>query len=158
MKTTNEYKQKTLIDSAVVVTCLAVVLGLTGCQKEGTAEQAGKKVDNAAEKAEQKIERTTEKVGKELESAKESVTDKAATAGEFIDDSVITTTVKAAILNDPLLHASHIEVTTDKGVVKLSGTVDSEPNISKAIEVAKRQKNVLSVESSLVVNIMPGKM
>jgi len=39
----------------------------------------------------------------------------------------------------------------------LSGTVDSEPSISKAIEVAKSQKNVLSVESSLVVNIMTGK-
>ncbi len=157
MKTINKDKQKVLIDSVLVVTCLSVVLGLAGCQKEGTAEKAGKKIDSAAENAEQKIEQTTEKVGKELEGAKESVTDKAETAGEYIDDSVITTTVKAAILNDPLLNASHIEVTTDKGVVKLSGTVDSEPNISKAIEVAKSQKNVLSVESSLIVKIMTGK-
>jgi len=157
MKTTNKDKQKVLIDSVLVVTCLSVVLGLAGCQKEGTAEKAGKKIDSAAENVEQKVEQTTEKVGKELEGAKESVADKAEAAGEFIDDSVITTTVKAAILNDPLLNASHIEVTTDKGVVKLSGTVDSEPSISKAIEVAKSQKNVLSVESSLVVNIMTGK-
>ncbi|WP_031435854.1 BON domain-containing protein [Methylobacter tundripaludum] len=157
MKTTNKDKQKDLIDSVLVVTCLSVVLGLAGCQKEGTAEKAGKKIDSAAENVEQKVEQTTEKVGKELEGAKESVADKAEAAGEFIDDSVITTTVKAAILNDPLLNASHIEVTTDKGVVKLSGTVDSEPSISKAIEVAKSQKNVLSVESSLVVNIMTGK-
>ncbi|MDI1276869.1 BON domain-containing protein [Methylobacter sp.] len=157
MKTTNKDKQKVLIDRVLVVTCISVVLGLVGCQKEGAAEKAGKKIDSAAENAEQKIEQTTEKVGKELEGAKESVTEKAETAGEFIDDSVITTTVKAAILNDPLLNASHIEVTTDKGVVKLSGTVDSEPSISKAIEVAKSQKNVLSVESSLVVNIMTGK-
>lgn len=158
MKTTNKYKQNILVDRVLVVTCLSVVLGLAGCQQEGTAEKAGKKIDSAAENAEQKIEQTTEKVGKELEGAKESVTDKAETAGEFIDDSVITAKVKAAILNDPLLNASHIEVTTDKGVVKLSGTVDSEPSISKAIEVAKSQKNVKSVESSLVVNIMPGKM
>jgi hyperosmotically inducible protein len=48
-------------------------------------------------------------------------------------------------------------VTTVKAVVKLSGTVDSEPSISRAIEVAKSQENVLSVESSLVVNIMPSK-
>jgi len=153
MKTTNKDKQNILIDRVLVVTCLSVVLGLAGCQQEGTAEKAGKKIDSAAEKAEQ----TTEKAEKKIEGAKESVTEKAETAGEYIDDSVITTKVKAAILNDPLLNASHIEVTTDKGVVKLSGTVDSEPNISKAIEVAKSQKNVLSVESSLVVNIMTGK-
>ncbi|EGW21981.1 BON domain-containing protein [Methylobacter tundripaludum] len=157
MKTTNKDKQKVLIDSVLVVTCLSVVLGLAGCQQEGSAEKAGKKIDRAAEKAEQKIDQTTEKAKKEIEGAKESVTEKTGTAGEYIDDSVITTKVKAAILNDPLLNASHIEVTTDKGVVKLSGTVDSEPSISKAIEVAKSQKNVLSVESSLVVNIMTGK-
>lgn len=125
--------------------------------KKAQQKRQGKKIDSAAEKAEQKIDQTTEKAKKEIEGAKESVTEKAETAGEYIDDSVITTKVKAAILNDPLLNASHIEVTTDKGVVKLSGTVDSEPSISKAIEVAKSQKNVLSVESSLVVNIMTGK-
>ncbi len=157
MKTTNKDKQNILIDRVLVVTCLSVVLGLAGCQQEGSAEKAGKKIDSAAEKAEQKIEQTTEQAKKEIEGAKESVTEKAGTAGEYIDDSVITTKVKTAILNDPLLNASHIEVTTDKGVVKLSGTVDSEPSISKAIEVAKSQKNVLSVESSLVVNIMTGK-
>ncbi len=157
MKTTNKDKQNILIDRVLVVTCLSVVLGLAGCQQEGSAEKAGKKIDSAAEKAEQKIDQTTEQAKKEIEGAKESVTEKAETAGEYIDDSVITTKVKTAILNDPLLNASHIEVTTDKGVVKLSGTVDSEPSISKAIEVAKSQKNVLSVESSLVVNIMTGK-
>lgn len=152
MKTTNKDKQKVLIDSVLVVTCLSVVLGLAGCQKEGTAEKAGKKIDSAAENVEQKVEQTTEKVGKELEGAKESVTEKTGTAGEYIDDSVITAKVKAAILNDPLLSTSHIEVTTDKGVVKLSGTVDSEPSIGRAMEVAGSQKNVKSVQTDLTVN------
>lgn len=157
MKTTNNPKHNKLVDSVLVITFLAVVLGLAGCEKEGTAENAGKKIDRAAENAEQKIEQATEKAGKELEGAKESVTEKTETAGQYIDDSVITTKVKAAILNTPLLSSSHIDVTTVKGVVKLSGTVDSEPSISKAIEVAKSQEHVLSVESSLVVKIMPDK-
>ncbi|MDD1617805.1 MAG: hyperosmotically inducible periplasmic protein, partial [Methylococcaceae bacterium NSP1-2] len=59
--------------------------------------------------------------------------------------------VKTAILNDPILNASHIEVTTVNGVVKLSGTVDSEQSIGRAMEVANSQKNVKSVQNALVV-------
>ncbi|MGZ8159678.1 MAG: BON domain-containing protein [Methylobacter sp.] len=151
MKTTNDCKQNILADKVLVITCLATVLGLAGCQPEGSAEKAGKKIDRAAEKAEQKIEQTTEKAEKQIEAAKESVTEKTETAGEYIDDSVITTKVKTAILNDPMLNTSHIEVTTDKGVVKLSGTVDSEQNIGRATEVAKSQEHVKSVLTDLTV-------
>lgn len=157
MKMINDGKKNILVNRTVVISCLSAALGLAGCQQQGPAEKAGKKIDRAAESAQQKIENATETAETKIEGAKESVIDKAVTAGAYIDDSVITTKVKTAILNDPLLNASHIEVTTVKAVVKLSGTVDSEPSISRAIEVAKSQENVLSVESSLVVNIMPSK-
>lgn len=140
MKTINENRQQSLADRVLVVICLSATLGLAGCQQDGTAEKAGKKIDQA-----------TEKAGQEFEGVKKSVTDKAETAGEYIDDSVITTTVKTAILNDLLLNASHIDVTTVKGVVKLSGTVDSEPSIGRALEVANSQKQVKSVEINLTV-------
>lgn len=151
MKTINAYKQLILVDRILAITCLSAVLGLVGCQQEGTGEKAGKKIDRAAENAEQKIDQTTEKAEKGLESAKESVIDKAETADEYIDDSVITATVKAAILNDPLLNASHIDATTVKGVVKLSGTVDSKQSIDRAMEVVSSQKNVKTVETDLIV-------
>ena len=151
MKKLNEYKKNISADGILVITLLSAVLGLAGCQQEGTAEKAGKKIDRAAENAEQKIEQTTEKAGEKIEGAKESVIDKTQTAGEYIDDSVITMKVKTAILNDPILNASHIEVTTVNGVVKLSGTVDSEQSIGRAMEVANSQKNVKSVEIALVV-------
>ena len=144
-------KTTILADRVLVIACLSAVLGLAGCQPEGSAEKAGKKIDRAAESAEQKIDKATETAEKKIEAAKESVTEKTETAGEYIDDSVITTKVKTAILNDPLLNASHIEVTTDKGVVKLSGTVDSEQSIGRAMEVANSQKNVKSVLTDLVV-------
>ena len=140
MKTINKFKQNILPNRVLVITCLSTILGLAGCQQEGTAEKAGKKLDQA-----------TEKAGEKIEGAKESVIDKTQTAGEYIDDSVITMKVKTAILNDPILNASHIEVTTVNGVVKLSGTVDSEQSIGRAMEVANSQKNVKSVQNALVV-------
>ena len=45
--------------------------------------------------------------------------------GEYVDDSVITTKVKAAILNEPALSSAEINVETFKGVVQLSGFVNS---------------------------------
>jgi hyperosmotically inducible periplasmic protein len=144
MKTLNKRKQNISANKVLMITCLAVVLGLAGCEQEGTAEKAGKEIDQA-----------TEKAGEKIEGAKESVIDKAKSAGEYIDDSIITTSVKTAILNDSYLKASKIEVTTVNGVVKLSGTVDSEQSISRAKEVASSQKNVKSVETELVVNATP---
>jgi hyperosmotically inducible protein len=114
---------------------------------EGAMEKAGKKLDRATEKAEEKIE-----------GAKDSIADKAEETGEYIDDAIITTKVKAAILGDPSLSATRIDVVTNKGVVKLSGTVTSEQNINRATELAKNQKDVKSVQNELTVNITePGK-
>jgi len=97
------------------------------------------------------MDQAAEKVGKEIKGAKESIIDKAETTGEYIDDSVITLTVKTAILNDPMLNASHIEVATVNGEVKLSGTVDSEQSIGRSVEVAGSQKHVKSVQADLTV-------
>lgn len=151
MKIINESQQKNLADNILVIACISAGLGLAGCQQEGPAEKAGQKIDKTVEKVEQKIERTSEKAGDKIESAKESVNDKAETAGEYIDDSVITLKVKAAIVNDPILKASQIEVTTVDGVVKLSGTVDSEQSLGRAMEVAENQKHVKSVQTDLIV-------
>ena len=50
-----------------IVFLLSFVLGLAGCQQEGTAEKAGKKIDKAAEKAGDKIDKAAEKAGKAME-------------------------------------------------------------------------------------------
>lgn len=69
--------------------------------------------------------------------------------GEYLDDTVITTKVKAAILNEPTLKSAEINVETFKGVVQLSGFVSSSASISKAIEVAKGVAGVKSVRNSM---------
>jgi len=69
--------------------------------------------------------------------------------GEYFDDTVITTKIKAAILNEPTLSSAEINVETFKGVVQLSGFVRSTANINKAIEVARSVGGVKSVKNSL---------
>lgn len=71
--------------------------------------------------------------------------------GEYIDDSAITTKVKAAILAEPSLKVLQINVETFKGVVQLSGFVDSPQSASKAGEVAAGVKGVKSVKNNLIV-------
>jgi hyperosmotically inducible protein len=110
---------------------------------KGALEKTGIKIDLATQKLE-------DKVG----SVKESVVEKAETAGVLVDDSIISANVKAAILSDTLMKASHIEVKTSKGVVTLTGTVDSEPIIGRAMEIASSQKNVKSVKTDLIVSIL----
>ena len=69
--------------------------------------------------------------------------------GEYVDDSVITTKVKAAILNEPTLSSAEINVETFKGEVQLSGFVNSSADITKAVEVARGVKGVNSVKNDM---------
>lgn len=69
--------------------------------------------------------------------------------GEYMDDSVITTKVKAAILNAPNLKSAEINVETFKGVVQLSGFVRSQADVIQAVEVARSVKGVKSVKNDM---------
>ncbi len=76
-------------------------------------------------------------------------TDKKEGTAEYIDDTVITTKVKAAILNEPGLKSTEINVETFKGVVQLSGFVSDKQDIAKAGAVARSVKGVQSVKNDL---------
>ena len=80
-----------------------------------------------------------------------AATQKHESAGQYVDDSVITTKVKAALFNEETLKSLQINVKTLRAVVLLSGFVDSEQNVTKAGEIAKRIEGVESVKNSLVV-------
>ncbi len=71
--------------------------------------------------------------------------------GEYVDDSVITTKVKAAVLSEPTLKSSEINVETYKGVVQLSGFVSSESDTKKAVEITRDIKGVTSVKNDMRV-------
>ena len=76
-------------------------------------------------------------------------TQKQESTGQYGDDTVITTTVKAAILNEPSLKVSEINVETFKGVVQLSGFVRSEDSIATAARVARGVNGVKSVKNDI---------
>ena len=71
--------------------------------------------------------------------------------GEFIDDFVITTKVKAAIIEDPLTKVLEIKVKTFKGEVQLSGFVSSQAAANRAIELARGVKGVTSVKNDMQI-------
>jgi osmotically-inducible protein OsmY len=75
--------------------------------------------------------------------------------GQYIDDSVITTKVKAAVLNEPTLKSSEINVETFKGVVQLSGFVNSQSDINKALELARLVDGVTSVKNDMRLKTTP---
>jgi len=77
------------------------------------------------------------------------------TVGETIDDATITTRVKTAFVNDPLVGALRIDVDTFKGVVTLSGRVKSKEEEAKAIELARRINGVSDVRSTLQIQPQP---
>lgn len=71
--------------------------------------------------------------------------------GEYLDDSVLTTKVNTSILGDSRLKLMQINVETFKGVVQLSGFVDSAGAAARAVELARKVKGVKSVNNSLIV-------
>ena len=71
--------------------------------------------------------------------------------GEYLDNTVLTTKVKAAIFNDPELKVLQINVETFKGVVQLSGFVNSSKAAARAVEVAGSVEGVQSVKNNMSI-------
>jgi hyperosmotically inducible periplasmic protein len=71
--------------------------------------------------------------------------------GEFIDDTAIHTKVKAALVNDPIVHSSSIDVNVDRGIVSLNGAVNGEVEKRKAEEIVRGVNGVRAVENNLLV-------
>jgi hyperosmotically inducible protein len=73
------------------------------------------------------------------------------TVGTTIDDSTITTKVKSALLADPDVKGLDIKVETNKGEVQLSGFVDSQIQIDRAISVARGVEGVKNVQNKMAL-------
>ncbi|WP_426110260.1 BON domain-containing protein [Massilia sp. PWRC2] len=71
--------------------------------------------------------------------------------GVVVADSVITTKVKADLFKEPALKSMAIHVETEKGVVMLSGFVDSKDAADEAVALAKSIDGVSSVKSAIKV-------
>jgi hyperosmotically inducible protein len=72
-------------------------------------------------------------------------------AGEYVDDSVITTKVKTLLANDDFFKSFQISVETYKGIVQLSGFVNSQQAVDQAGQIARSVQGVNSVKNNLIV-------
>lgn len=71
------------------------------------------------------------------------------------DDSEITASVKSSFIGDPLVKALQVEVTTNEGVVMLSGRVNTAAESAKAEKIARNTNGVKSVKNMIKVGPMP---
>jgi osmotically-inducible protein OsmY len=78
-------------------------------------------------------------------------TDTRESTGEYVDDSTITAKVKAEIYNDPKLVIGQVSVETYKGVVQLSGFVNSTQAAYRAEELVRSVRGVRAVQNNLIV-------
>ncbi len=123
---------------------MLLVAGLAACDKPGPAETAGKKLDDAANKTGMKIEETVDKVGEKLNEKSDKV-------GVAMADAEITAKVKSAIYSEPGLKTLRISVDTVKGVVTLTGSVDSQSSFDRTRTLAEGVAGVKEVENHLQV-------
>ena len=71
--------------------------------------------------------------------------------GEAIDDTVITARVKTAFIDDPGLQALQINVETFKGIVQLSGFVETRSEVNRAGTLARGIDGVVSVRNNILL-------
>lgn len=122
---------------------LLLLGGVVACDKPGPAESAGKKIDQTADDASRKLgaaaDKVTEKLGEQ--NAKASVA---------LDDAEITARVKASFFAEPGLKTLQISVDTVKGVVTLTGSVDTPEHKTRAKDLAAAVAGVKDVDNRLV--------
>jgi len=77
------------------------------------------------------------------------------TIGTEIDDSVVTTSVKSAFLADADVKSFDLKVETRKGEVQLSGFVDNQGQIDRAVTVARGVSGVKGIDNKLQLKGAP---
>lgn len=73
------------------------------------------------------------------------------TVGTKIDDATVTGRVKSALLADPDIKSFDISVHTFKGEVQLTGFVDNQGQIDRAIQIARTTEGASSVKNELSI-------
>jgi osmotically-inducible protein OsmY len=119
------------------------------------AQTAVEKTKQAASTVAQKTDTAMDHAGADTRQAAATTADKTSDAGArtrvAATDTAITAKVKAGLVKEPNLESLGIHVETEKGVVMLSGFVNSKTEADKAVQVAKGVDGVASVESAIKV-------
>jgi osmotically-inducible protein OsmY len=73
------------------------------------------------------------------------------TAGETVSDASISTSVQGKLTADRMSNFTRVDVDTERGVVNLSGVVESAEQKSRAAEIARQVNGVKKVNNNLQV-------
>ncbi|MDZ7590629.1 MAG: BON domain-containing protein [Rubrivivax sp.] len=73
------------------------------------------------------------------------------TVGTQVDDTVITASVKSALLADPTIESFDLQVETRQGIVQLSGFVDSQAQIDQALAITRGVSGVTDVKNGVTL-------
>lgn len=76
--------------------------------------------------------------------------------GEFVDDATLTARAKAALLNEPGVKSLAIEVETYRGVIQLSGFVDSREMAQRAYDVVAKVPGNRGVKNDMRIKPAQG--
>lgn len=70
-------------------------------------------------------------------------------AAQAVDDATITASVKSKLLADDQVKGTSINVDTSNGTVRLTGSVSSQAEIDRALQIARGVDGVKNVENNL---------
>ncbi len=105
----------------------------------------------AADKTKEVAQAAADKTKDATAEAADKTKDATAKTRVALADTAITTKVKAGLVKEPDLESLGIHVETEKGVVMLSGFVNSKSEADKAVKVAKGIDGVSNVKSAIQV-------
>jgi hypothetical protein len=148
----------------------AIVVALAACSEHDKAESrknvdaAVAKTEDATAAAARKTAELAEKardntvdyfkspeVKKDVDAAKQALKNAGHTLSSTANDTALTASVSAAIARDPELGPRKIEVASNAGTVRLSGSAPSVEAKSRAEQIARTVKGVDSVDNQLTV-------
>ena len=143
--------EKTRDVAATVVDKTKAVASTVAQKTENTAENVGDKTRQTAANAREESKEAVAKTDNAADRAADKTRDAGRTTAVAASDTALTAKVKAGLLAQPELKSLGIHVETEKGVVMLSGFVESKAEADKAVKAAKEVDGVTSVKSAIKV-------
>lgn len=131
-------KKVASITAIMFASSLALVT--TGCDRTPEQPTPGERMDNAATDSRD----AARDMGDTLERSADN-------AGRGLDDAAISASIKGKYLVDGTLKGLAISVDTERGVVRLTGPVQSEAAKERATQIAENVEGVVRVDNQLTV-------
>ena len=128
----------------LVVAAAAFFLGWWGSNRAGGPDVSGPAVGTTGRVDTQKAKEIGAEVGAKTAEA-------ANRAGTVLNEGTLTAKIKSKMALDDTVRAAAIDVDTSGGVVTLSGTIRSEAERTRAVQLARETEGVTSVTDRLVI-------